>query len=56
MKVNVATLYLSFVFFAYVCKNIAFSEKFIPGINNQCDEYMNNKTTAGRFGKGSKRF
>ena len=39
MQVNVATLYPSFVFFAYVCKNIAFSEKFIPGINNQWDEY-----------------
>ena len=29
----------SFVFFVCVCENIAFSETFIPGINNQWDEY-----------------
>ena len=40
MKVNVATLWPSFVFLVCVCRNIVFSEiTFIPGINNHCDEY-----------------
>jgi hypothetical protein len=40
MKVNVATLCRHHLcFWCVFVKNIAFSETFIPGINNQCDEY-----------------